>query len=186
MFRINNPDELDLNLGEWFHNSLPYEDREQNRKGNAKGLYQGILKTGVLQKEFCVQSLLEVLNYRDKGKNKRCLHTDVKNGMSVVTCTGVWNWPLARMSHAATVPPSPFWESTGNPVNASSLTHVQHFVLNTQGYCLPKWHNQHYCDVDNGRCQVKWVKTLYFADACTCIIHVYNLAFTTSCMICII
>ncbi len=51
-------------------------DREQNRKGKTKGLHREILKTGLLHKEFCVQRLWEALNYRDKGKNKRCLHRD--------------------------------------------------------------------------------------------------------------
>ncbi len=66
--------------------SLPYGDREQNRKGNTKGLYRGILKTGLLHREFCVQSLWKVLNYRDKGKNKRCLHRDAKTGRCLGVC----------------------------------------------------------------------------------------------------
>ena len=36
--------------------SLPYGDRQKNRKGNKKGLQGIILKTGVLYKELCVQS----------------------------------------------------------------------------------------------------------------------------------
>ncbi len=35
-----------------------------------------ILKTGMLHKEVCVQSLWETVECRDKGKNKRMLHKD--------------------------------------------------------------------------------------------------------------
>ncbi len=35
-----------------------------------------ILKTGVLHKEICVQSLWETVKSRDKGKNKRMFHKD--------------------------------------------------------------------------------------------------------------
>ncbi len=69
--------------------SLLYGAREQNRKEKTKGLHREILKIGLLHKEFCVQSLREVLNYRDKGKNKRCLHRDAQTGMCVCVCAHV-------------------------------------------------------------------------------------------------
>ncbi len=42
-----------------------------------------ILKTGVLHKEMCVQSLWETGKCRDKGKNKRMLHKDAVLRMCV-------------------------------------------------------------------------------------------------------
>ncbi len=70
--------------------SLPYGDPEQNGKGKTNGLPRGILKTGLLHKKFCVQSLWEILNYRDKGKNKSCLHSDAKTRMYVPCVITLW------------------------------------------------------------------------------------------------
>ncbi len=52
------------------------ETKDKTKKAKTKGLHMGILKTGVLHKESCVQSLWETVKCRDKGKNKRMLHKD--------------------------------------------------------------------------------------------------------------
>ena len=55
-----------LYLGMWFHIHSRMETENKTEKGNTKGLHRGILKTWALHKEFCVQSLREVFNYKDK------------------------------------------------------------------------------------------------------------------------
>ena len=50
--------------------SLLYGDQGQNRKRKIKGLHKEILKTWVLHKKCCVQSVREDLKYRDIGKKK--------------------------------------------------------------------------------------------------------------------
>ncbi len=64
--------------------SVPYGGQGQNKKGKTKGLHMEILKTGVLHKEICVQSLRETVKCRDKGKNKRMLQKDAFLRMCVL------------------------------------------------------------------------------------------------------
>ena len=61
-------------------------------------------------------------------------------------------WPLARMSHAATVPRSPFWftVNTAPPKMRTSLN-------NAQRHCPPLWRIQDYSD-DN----VRWIGSILF------------------------
>ncbi len=56
--------------------SVPHGDQGQNKTGKTKCLHMELLKTGVLHREMCVQSLWETVKYRNKGKNKRLLHKD--------------------------------------------------------------------------------------------------------------
>ena len=56
--------------------SVPCGDRGQKKTEKTKGLQRGILKTGVLHKEFCAQSLWENLKCDNKRKNIRSLHRD--------------------------------------------------------------------------------------------------------------
>ena len=66
--------------------SVPCGDRGQKKKQKTKGLHRGILKTGVLHKEFCAQSLWENLKCGNKRKNNRSLHRDAFLRM----CVGIF------------------------------------------------------------------------------------------------
>ncbi len=59
--------------------SLPYGDREQNRKGKYK---REILKTGVLHKEFRIQSPWEVLELQGQKERTK----DVITGVQQIEC----------------------------------------------------------------------------------------------------
>ena len=79
------------------------KDKRKEKKEEKKGLHRGILKTGVLHKEFCAQSLEENLKLGNKRKNNRSLHRDAflrmcawmcgeGLGVTVRSCMGVWMW----------------------------------------------------------------------------------------------
>ncbi len=53
-----------------------WRPRTKQKREYKRSLHMEILKTGVLHKEICVQSLWETVKCRDKGKNKRMLHKD--------------------------------------------------------------------------------------------------------------
>ncbi len=82
------------------------ETENKTEKGKTTGLHREILKTGLLHKEFCVQSLWEVLYYRNKRKEQKmspqgckktgmCVHvhvhyTGARPALSLEKCLSVF------------------------------------------------------------------------------------------------
>ena len=78
-----------INTCYYYYYYIGYLLETKDEKGKIKWLHREILKSGVLHKKFCVQSLWENLKYRDNGKNKRCLHRDAYLRMCVCACVRV-------------------------------------------------------------------------------------------------
>ena len=66
-----------VQVGVWVCTDIRYlMETEDKTKEKTKGLHRGILKTGVLHKEFCAQSQWENLKCGNKRKNNRSLHRE--------------------------------------------------------------------------------------------------------------